>query len=197
MPEILLPYNWQPRDYQMPLWKYLEGGGKRAINIWHRRAGKDDVCLHWAAVSAFERPATYWHMLPEYSQGRKAIWAAVNPHTGKRRIDEAFPRALRETTNENEMFIRFKNGATWQVVGSDRYDSAVGSPPAGVTFSEWALANPAAYAYLAPILLENNGCGIIDTIERHRSIEMAVQADDVGAIIYHATSPASVLASRP
>ena len=29
------------------------------------------------------------------------------------------------------MFIRFKNGATWQVLGSDRYDAAVGSPPYG------------------------------------------------------------------
>jgi hypothetical protein len=35
---------------------------------------------------------TYWHMLPEASQARKAIWDAVNPHTGKRRIDEAFPK---------------------------------------------------------------------------------------------------------
>jgi hypothetical protein len=128
MAEVELPFNWQPRSYQLPLWRYLEGGGTRAINIWHHRTGKDDVCLPWAAVSAFERPATYWHMLPEYAQGRKAIWAAVKPHTGKRRIDEAFPKALRET-NENEMFIRFKNGATWQVVGSDRYDSTVGSPP--------------------------------------------------------------------
>jgi phage terminase large subunit len=169
MPEIILPHNWRPRDYQEPLWKYLEAGGKRAINIWHRRAGKDDVCLHWAAVSAFQRPATYWHMLPEYSQGRKAIWAAVNPHTGKRRIDEAFPKELRENTNEQEMFIRFKNGATWQVVGSDRYDSTVGSPPAGVTFSEWALANPAAYAYLAPILLENDGWALFITTSRGRN----------------------------
>ena len=29
-----------------------------------------------------------------------------------------------------------------QVVGSDRYDAAVGSSPAGITFSEWALSNP-------------------------------------------------------
>jgi hypothetical protein len=40
------------------------------------------------------------------------------------------------------MFIRFKTGATWQVLGSDRYDAAVGSPPAGITFSEWALSLP-------------------------------------------------------
>jgi hypothetical protein len=67
-----------------------------------------------------DKPATYWHMLPAYSQGRKAIWSAVNPHSGRRRIDEAFPHELRVNTNESEMFIRFKNGSTWQVVGSDR-----------------------------------------------------------------------------
>lgn len=169
MTAIDLPYNWHPRRYQRKLWKYLHRGGKRAISIWHRRSGKDEVCLHWAACAAFERPATYWHMLPEYAQGRKAIWAAINPHTGMRRIDEAFPEAIRETSNEQEMFIRFKNGATWQVVGSDRYNSTVGSPPAGITFSEWALANPASWAYLAPILMENNGWANFITTSRGRN----------------------------
>ena len=115
-----------------------------------------------------DKPATYWHMLPAFSQGRKAIWTAVNPHTGKRRIDEAFPHELRVNTNELEMFIRFKNGSTWQVVGSDRYDAAVGSSPAGITFSEWALSNPSAWAYLAPIvtdLLNNKNIrDVIDTV---------------------------------
>jgi hypothetical protein len=90
-PKIRIPNNWAPRNYQMNVWRYLERGGKRAICVWHRRAGKDDVCLHWAAASMIDKPATYWHMLPAFSQGRKAIWTAVNPHTGKRRIDEAFP----------------------------------------------------------------------------------------------------------
>jgi phage terminase large subunit len=96
-------------------------------------------------------------MLPEYAQARKAIWLAVNPHTGLRRIDEAFPREIRETTDEQSMFIRFKNGSTWQVVGSDSFNSLVGSPPIGLVFSEWAIGNPAAWAYLRPILLENGG----------------------------------------
>ncbi len=153
----------------MGLWSYLENGGKRAIAIWHRRAGKDEVFLHWACVAAHERVATYWHMLPEYSQGRKAIWTAVNPHTKRRRIDEAFPQELRANTNEQEMFIRFKCGSTWQVVGSDRYDSMVGSPPAGIVFSEWALANPMAWAYLAPILAENKGWAGFITTARGRN----------------------------
>ena len=36
-----LPHEWAPRDYQIPAWEYLEGGGKRACLVWHRRAGKD------------------------------------------------------------------------------------------------------------------------------------------------------------
>jgi phage terminase large subunit len=154
---------------QLGLWSYLKNGGTRAIEIWHRRSGKDEIALHWAAVAAHERVATYWHMLPEYAQGRKAIWTAVNAHTGRRRIDEAFPFELRANTNEQEMFIRFKCGSTWQVVGSDRYNAAVGSPPAGVTFSEWALADPASWGYLAPIVVENAGWAIFITTSRGRN----------------------------
>lgn len=124
---------------------------------WHRRAGKDDVALNRAAVAAFERVGTYWHMLPEASQARKAIWDAINPHTGKRRIDEAFPKQLRDSTREQDMLIRFVNGSTWQVVGSDNYNSLVGSPPVGVVFSEWSLAKPDSWTYIRPILAENGG----------------------------------------
>lgn len=105
-------------------------------------------------------------MLPEAAHARKAIWTAVNPHTGKRRIDEAFPHALRKTTREQEMFIEMVNGSTWQVGGSDRYNSLVGSSPAGVVFSEWALANPAAWGYVRPMLLENGGWSIFITTPR-------------------------------
>lgn len=154
---VRLPYNWKPRQYQRPLWDYLEQGGKRAVAVWHRRAGKDECMLHWAGVAAHKRVATYWHMLPEATQARKAIWTAINPHSGLRRIDEVFPHELRANTNEQEMFIRFLNGSTWQVVGSDNFNSLVGSPPAGVVYSEWSLANPAAQAYLRPILAENGG----------------------------------------
>jgi phage terminase large subunit len=176
---VRLPHNgWTPRPYQMGLWSYLERGGKRAIQIAHRRWGKDDVFLHWTAVDAMQNVGNIWHMLPEYTQARKAIWTAVNPHTGKRRIDEAFPREIRATTNEQEMFIRFKNGSTWQVIGSDNYKSLVGTVPRGVVISEWAKANPGAWAYLAPILAENGGwAAFITTPEgrnhAHAMLEMA------------------------
>lgn len=175
---IRLPNGWAPRPYQRPAWDYLERGGKHCELIWHRRSGKDEIALHRAACAAFERVATYWHMLPLATQARKAIWEAINPHTGRRRIDESFPPEIRETTREQEMMIRFKNGSTWQVVGSDNFNSLVGSPPAGIVYSEWALANPSARAYLRPILMENGGWQMFITTPRgrnhaHRTYEAA------------------------
>lgn len=168
--DIALPYGkWRPRPHQLRLWKYLQRGGKRAIAVWHRRAGKDEVCLHRSAVAAFERPGNYWHCLPEFEQGRKAIWTAINAHTGKRRIDEAFPQQLRANTNDNEMFIRFVNGSTWQVIGSDRYNATVGAGVAGIVYSEWALANPSAWAYHRPMVEENDGWAAFITTPRGKN----------------------------
>lgn len=125
--------------------------------------------MGWTAVSALQRPAVYWHMLPEYAQARKAIWTAVNPHTGMRRIDEHFPLELRKTTREQTMEIEFKNGSLWQVVGSDSFDSLVGAGPAGVVFSEWSLANPRAWAMLRPMLAENGGWAIFPYTPRGKN----------------------------
>jgi phage terminase large subunit len=158
--EITLPNKFTLRPYQAPLWNYLESGGKRAIAAWHRRAGKDEVCLHWTAVAAHQRVGTYWTLLPEAAQARKAIWDAIDPHSGVRRIDAAFPKAIRESVHEGEMKIKLKNGSLWQVVGSDNYHSLVGTPPCGLVFSEWARAVPESYGYLNPILTANNGWAI-------------------------------------
>jgi phage terminase large subunit len=108
-------------------------------------------------------------MLPQAEQARKAIWDAINPHTGRRRIDEAFPLELRRRTRTNEMMIEFKNGSIWQVVGSDNYNALVGSPPIGLVMSEWALADPAAWAYMRPILRENGGWALFIYTPRGRN----------------------------
>lgn len=149
--------TWRCRAYQDNLWRALNNGCKRAVSVWHRRAGKDDIALRWAALSMIRRQATYWHLLPLKDQARTAIWSAINPHTGIRRIDESFPEALFEK-RETDMMIRYRYGtSTWQVKGSDNYGAGIGSPPAGIVFSEYSRANPDAWAYLRPILRENDG----------------------------------------
>ena len=158
MSRLRIPNNWEPRSYQLKAWNYwVRDSGNHIELIWHRRSGKDDIALHGTAVKAHERVANYWHMLPRANQVRKAIWTAVNPHTGKKRIDEAFPQEIRAKTNDSEMIITFRNGSTWQCLGSDNYQGAIGSTPAGIVYSEWSQANPSSRGYLRPILAENNG----------------------------------------
>lgn len=108
-------------------------------------------------------------MLPEAAQARKAIWTAINPHSGKLRIDEAFPLEIRESTHQQEMMIKLKCGSTWQVVGSDNYNSLIGSPPIGIVFSEFSVANPLSWAYLRPILRENGGWALFIYTSRGRN----------------------------
>jgi len=175
---IRLPYGgWKPRWYQEAFWKYMDveskdarsTDGKHAELIWHRRAGKDEVCLHLGAIEMVRNPATYWHMLPQANQVRKAIWEAINPHSGRRRILEAFPPEL-FTTRDTDMLVKCKvNGATWQCLGSDNYESVIGSPPRGITYSEWALANPSVRGYLRPILAENRGWQVYITTPRGKN----------------------------
>jgi phage terminase large subunit len=157
------------RWYQRPFHEYLVGGGKRAIEIAHRRWGKDEIALSASCELAHQRIASYWHCLPEYEQGRKALWDAINAHTGKRRIDEAFPPEIRESKDEQKMFIKLRCGSTWQIIGSDRYDATVGAGVAGIVYSEWALANPSAWAYHRPMLEENNGWAAFITTPRGRN----------------------------
>ncbi|XUM19769.1 hypothetical protein ACRAVF_19070 [Bradyrhizobium oligotrophicum S58] len=168
MAELLVERRIRP--YQQPFHKaWVTGEKKRLIEIAHRRWGKDEIALAATCELAHQRVASYWHCLPEYEQGRKALWTAINAHTGKRRIDEAFPPEIRESKNEQEMFIKLKCGSTWQIIGSDRYNATVGAGVAGIVYSEWALANPSAWAYHRPMVEENNGWAAFITTPRGRN----------------------------
>ena len=156
MPDVTLPNGWQPRAHQRRLWDHLESGGKRAVAVWHRRAGKDSTAINWTAVAAHQRIGTYWHMLPTANQGRLVVWDGRDGQ-GRRLIDQAFPRELRSAVRNERMTMELKCGSIWQVVGSDNYDRLVGANPVGVVFSEWSLTDPRAWDYVRPILAENGG----------------------------------------
>lgn len=138
----------------------------RLMAVWHRRAGKDEIVLNAMRELAWKNPGTYWHCFPEQKQARKAIWNGVNGHTGKRRIFEAFPPALIKRMQDDDMFLELINGATFQLIGSDRYDSTVGSGPKGIAYSEWALSNPSAWAYHSPMIRESGGFAAFITTPR-------------------------------
>lgn len=104
----------------------------------------------------FLRVGNYWHLFPKQTQARKAIWNGIDA-SGRKIINQAFPEVLRSRTASNEMMIEMRNGSTWQLCGSDNYDTLVGANPVGVVFSEWALCDPRAWDYIRPMLAENGG----------------------------------------
>src|SRR5574337_540229 len=123
---ITLPYEWDARPYQMPMWSYLRNGGKRGVACWPRRYGKDDIGMQHTACAMGTRPGVYWYLLPEYAQARKAVWDAIDEELGRRRIDLVFPKMIRDTYSEQEMKVGY--GVSYmQVVGADNYNSLVKS----------------------------------------------------------------------
>lgn len=153
MTEITIPNLWTPRSYQLP---FFQSKKKRHCLVYHRRAGKDSMVLNYTATKIMQRVGSYWHLLPLQAQARKALWNGIDGQ-GRKIIDQVFPKEIRKRTLDNEMMIEFKNGSIWQMAGSDNYDSLVGSNPVGIVFSEFSIANPAAWDFLRPILAENGG----------------------------------------
>jgi hypothetical protein len=141
---------------------------KRAYLVWHRRGGKDSTSINTLAVASQMRVGTYWHLLPTLNQGRKVVWNGIDGQ-GRRMILQAFPRDLIDSMNDTDMLVKLKNGANYQVVGSDNYNALVGSNPLGVIFSEWALADPAAWSFVRPILAENGGFAAFITTPRGKN----------------------------
>lgn len=156
--EIIIPHNYKPRAYQMGLWDAMinDKKKKRAIYVWHRRAGKDLLALNRILYSAmFEAVGTYWHIFPSYAQGAKSVWQETNSE-GRKYIDY-IPQELISKKNEKELKITLKNGSIYQIVGSDNPDSLRGAGIKGAVFSEYAEQDPRAWGTIQPMLLENNG----------------------------------------
>lgn len=162
---ITVPFNFTPRDYQLPILSAFDSGYKRGVWAAHRRSGKDKTCLNIAIKKMLERVGIYYYILPTFAQAKRVIWDGIDKN-GFRFIDH-FPRELLDgKPNDTEMKLRFKNGSLFQLVGSDKVDAIVGTNPVGVVFSEYALQDPVAWGFLRPILAENEGWAIFESTVR-------------------------------
>ena len=174
--EVDLPYKFNARPYQSPLWTAMvENDVKRAVAIWHRRAGKDKVYFQIAVAMTQQRVGSYWYMLPKTSQARRVIWQGrgkenvIDGEVGGVAFLEHIPAPLIRKINSSEMYIEFWNGSILYVLGSDNYNSYVGSNPLGVVFSEWSLCDPMSWEFIRPILAENDGWAMFCYTPRGRN----------------------------
>src|SRR3972149_3760897 len=121
---ITLPYNFTPRDYQEDLYAALDrglaglpGGVKRAVCVWHRRAGKDLSMLNYVVKESWRRPGVYYHLLPTFTQAKRIIWDGRDNE--QRPFLDYVPREMIAAKNDTETKITFVNGAIYQLIGTD------------------------------------------------------------------------------
>lgn len=165
--EITLPYNFNPRFYQIDALKKLDGGIKRIVLCWSRRSGKDITIFNWCIKQLFKYVCTCFYIMPTYSQAKKVIWDSTT-NDGKRILDY-IPQEIIAQKNQQEMKIRFVNGSLLQLIGSDNIDSLMGTNPKIVVFSEYALQSPDAWEFIRPILKINGGTAIFISTPRGRN----------------------------
>jgi len=166
--QIELPHKFTPRHYQRPVMRALiEEGVKRAVCVWHRRAGKDKTFLNLLAIKAMETMGNYAYYFPTATLGRKALWDNIDARSGMRVVDH-LPPELVAKMNEQQMKITLVNGSTLQVLGTETLD-VVGGNPVGVIFSETAQHRPDAWDYIRPILAENGGWALFNGTPRGKN----------------------------
>ena len=166
MPTVDIPYKFEPRDYQLPFLRAMDGGLRRAVKVWHRRAGKDKTDLNYQIKSACNKRGYYPYFFPTTSMGKRILWQGMDK-TGFKFLDH-FPPEIIEKKNESEMYIVLKNGSIWQIIGTDKIEN-VGVNPIGCVFSEFSLQNPNAWELIRPILAENGGWSIFNFTPRGRN----------------------------
>lgn len=163
--------EYKPRPYQKAILKALDSGFKRVLAVLPRRAGKDITALNYVIRQMYEKPGVYYYIFPTYSQAKKVIWDSMT-NEGKRILDY-FPDELVTQKNSQEMKIRMISHtgeeSLFQLVGSDNYDSLMGTNPRGVVFSEYALQDPRAYQYIRPILTANQGWALFISTPRGKN----------------------------
>src|SRR5271165_227982 len=167
--ETVIKLNkFKPRDYQLPIFDALENKGyKKVLAILPRRAGKDVCGFNLMIRAALKKIGVYYYIFPTYTQGKKILWDSLT-NAGDRFLDY-IPEELIESMNSQEMKIRLVNGSLIQIVGSDNYDSLVGTNPRGVVFSEYALQDPRAYQFIRPILTANGGWALFLSTPRGKN----------------------------
>lgn len=158
---LTIPHNFEPRTYQVGLMKAMDSGVKRAITVWHRRAGKDKTLFNIIIKKAFERVGVYYYFFPEFAQGRRVIWDGIDGAGFAFR--DHIPDILVKQAHVTDMKIVLVNGSIIQIIGTDKYDKVRGSNPVGCVFSEFAYQNPAAWDVVRPILGENGGWAVFNS----------------------------------
>jgi hypothetical protein len=146
----------------------MDSGLKRAVMVWHRRAGKEIVCFNYMIRQAWwHRVGTYVYFFPTSTLGRRILWDG-HDKDGKKLLSYIPEEIIEGSPNNVEMKVKLKNGSVIQIVGSDQIIN-VGINPIGCVFSEFSIQDPKCWTFIRPILRENGGWAIFNFTPRGKN----------------------------
>ena len=147
MPEIIIPYQYEPRQYQLNL---LEAPQRFKIAVWNRRSGKSKTALNQQISRTQLKKGIYYYVLPTYRSAKQTIWDNL--------IKEHLPLEIVDKKNDSELAVYYKNGSIQRFVGSEDYDKHRGINAIDVVFDEYSEQKEEIWtAVFQPILRENGG----------------------------------------
>lgn len=174
MTQIQIPFNFEPRPYQLELFANIEriGPGARAVLRWHRRAGKDKACWCYMIYKAAIVAGNYYYVFPTAAQGRKALWETTDTD-GFAAIDH-IPKMEGVNINSQEMRVIIPTfdgkRSIIRIIGLDKNKDGIrGVSCKGAVFSEFAYQDPDAYKPLMPSLRESGGWAIWNSTPQGRN----------------------------
>ena len=166
MPNIDLPYNFEPRGYQLPFW-YALRQKKYAAIVWARRHGKDLNCWNYAIKEAMKQVMDITYVYPTSEMGKDNLWEAKT-NEGREFMD-FIPMEIRQRSNItddglNNTFkqVSFVNGSTIKLKSAERPGRLRGGNSKLFILSEFAEMDPAVLDTIEPIVEANGGKIIIN-----------------------------------
>lgn len=162
MPNILLPYGYEPRNYQLPLLDALDSGTKYASVVWHRRAGKDLACWNYAIKRAALQKMDVVYIYPTSEMAKDNLWEAKT-NDGREFMD-FIPMELRarntitdDGLNNTFKQVTFINGSTIKLKSAEKPGRLRGGNPKLYVISEFAEMDPAVLDVIEPVVEANGG----------------------------------------
>ena len=163
-----MPHNYTARWYQEPFLHAMETERlKRAVCVWHRRAGKDKTFMNYLVPQMLQRIGAYYYYFPTAAMGRDILWDGMDRESFK--FMDHFPDMLVARKNESEMKVELKNGSIFKIRGTDKREP-IGVNPVGCVFSEYSRQNPkGGWDLVRPILAENEGWAVFNFTPRGKN----------------------------
>lgn len=165
---IVVPFNYKPRDYQIPIFAAIDQGYKNILQVWPRQSGKDTTDFAVLVREAWRKPGNYFYIFPLKEMARKALWEKMMP--GGMKLLDMIPKEILKRISNQEMTVELINGSTIRALGCDKdSDTIRGITPTGAVKSEDAFSDPSTYKALQPAIAMAGAWQIINSTPNGRN----------------------------